>query len=407
MAKIMKYLLIFIVLFFSSASFALPLGYSTNGSSYIYSSGAEVCKAMVTSSTPYAGASVSDFNRSENLAASSIGSGQVKCYYGKSLVCSDCFNLFAYYAKVCNGVAASAQQVAADSCSSSSSSAASSAPGCAPLKGTVANSGLYSCGGSAEACYQSFPLFACNNNCAATFGGTASGSTGSVPAKYGMQNGQRVFYAYGAYWYNGETCTGGAGVGNPMAAVPPDTCAAGQTLTSINGSPRCVGSASSSASGSASSADSSAASSGSATSSAATSGAATSGAATSSGTVPGTVIGGSGSSATSTSASGAATSKTGQAELCSTNPKADDCQSAAKYTNISDVDLKTEKAGVANLTPIFVSSASGCPSGGSLNVLGESVNIFLPACDFVVALRPLILALAWLSAAYIVFGAKT
>lgn len=79
---------------------------------------------------------------------------------------------------------------------------------------------------------------------------------------------------------------------------------------------------------------------------------------------------------------------------------------AAAGVTPSDVLPETEVQ-VSQITPLSGSLVSSCPPPLSLSIMGQSVNLDLsgPTCSALGMLRPVVLLIAWLSAAFILGGA--
>lgn len=105
-------------------------------------------------------------------------------------------------------------------------------PQCTP-GGTVAGPGYFEMGPSAAS---GPPMAVCINGCLAMFDGTA-------PAGSSLKGNVKTYYAKGSYYAWGSSCTPSATVpssASSSAAVPADTCAAGQAMGTVNGNRVCV-----------------------------------------------------------------------------------------------------------------------------------------------------------------------
>lgn len=68
-------------------------------------------------------------------------------------------------------------------------------------------------------------------------------------------------------------------------------------------------------------------------------------------------------------------------------------------------NLNTQARDVALITPVSIGSAGSCPAPMTADFLGQSLELsFDPLCTYANALRPLVLAIAWLSAGLIFIG---
>jgi hypothetical protein len=87
---------------------------------------------------------------------------------------------------------------------------------------------------------------------------------------------------------------------------------------------------------------------------------------------------------------------------CIENPDRAGCFDAGTP---DDVSLPTEAVSMI-LTPVGVGNAGTCPVNKTFTHAGQTFTFnHKPICDFASAIKPLVLALAWLSAAFIVAGA--
>lgn len=91
-----------------------------------------------------------------------------------------------------------------------------------------------------------------------------------------------------------------------------------------------------------------------------------------------------------------------KSEFCVDNPDALACW---KEGDREDVDLEKVTAG-ASITPVTVGGAGSCPAAKSVNYMGANLQIsFTPICTAAGWINPIVLALAWLSAGFILIGA--
>jgi len=68
-------------------------------------------------------------------------------------------------------------------------------------------------------------------------------------------------------------------------------------------------------------------------------------------------------------------------------------------------DLQTESRGPSLISPVSLGGAGSCPAPLTATVMGHAVEMsFDPLCQYATTLRPLVLALAWLSAGVLFIG---
>ena len=103
-------------------------------------------------------------------------------------------------------------------------------------------------------------------------------------------------------------------------------------------------------------------------------------------------------------------------EFCKANPDSDMCKGASDGCKdhpdrlgcmgageaIEQPDLSTTEKGITAITPFNISSNATCPADLPLPK-GMSFS-FQPFCDYASAFRPIILALAWITAGFLAFG---
>lgn len=92
-------------------------------------------------------------------------------------------------------------------------------------------------------------------------------------------------------------------------------------------------------------------------------------------------------------------------DLCQAHPEILACAELGKAPDAESLEEKTKDV---NVTPMSGWGGGGtCPSAKVVHVAGRDVPIpFDLVCDFMSGLKPIILALAWLSAAMILIGAR-
>jgi hypothetical protein len=287
-----------------------------------------------------------------------------------------------------------------------------------PASGTNYSSGWYDIGTSPTG---SIPYFACSTSaCGVAFNGTS-------PAGSTLVSGTRHYYAKGSYDYTSAIeCTGGSGsyqsAPTSAASLPASSCASGQFLATVNGVTKCF-----TAAGQATAEDATGATQtttnntvtngdGSKTVTTTVTNNVTNQSTTTSTTyapgatvptLPATVTEplGSGSGSSSTATTDPVTGKVtdSQADFCAKNPTVASCMDIG---SASDTEaLGTQSVVPTSITPVAVTLSSVCPANVALPH-GLTFS-WQPACDYASGLRPVILALAWLAAGFILLGART
>lgn len=91
-----------------------------------------------------------------------------------------------------------------------------------------------------------------------------------------------------------------------------------------------------------------------------------------------------------------------KSDFCLENPDALACWKEGEPEN---VDLEKVTAGTS-ITPVTVGGAGSCPAAKSVSYMGANLEIsFTPICTAAGWINPIVLALAWLSAGFILIGA--
>lgn len=90
----------------------------------------------------------------------------------------------------------------------------------------------------------------------------------------------------------------------------------------------------------------------------------------------------------------------GASDACKDHPERLGCMGAGEATE--QPDLSTTEKGINAITPFNISSNATCPADLPLPK-GMSFS-FQPFCDYASAFRPIILALAWITAGFLAFG---
>lgn len=85
-----------------------------------------------------------------------------------------------------------------------------------------------------------------------------------------------------------------------------------------------------------------------------------------------------------------------------------ECKTPSWGTPTDEGRVIGEKKIGEEIVPITLSGSSSCPSPRSVTVLGHSVSMsFDPVCQFAEGVRPVVILIGWIAAAYIVLGRKT
>jgi len=304
-------------------------------------------------------------------------------------------------------------------------------PPCLAKKGTQASAGLYSIGTSPT---NQPAIQVCDGSCTAIFDGNS-------PAYSALISGVKTYYAIGKYIYTGDSCSSGNSVPTGLSTPPPDTCGANQGKATYNGKTICVDNATGTPAptepapapktettqkqptvtnpdGSTSQTTTTTHVDGSTTT-----------------TVVVTQPNGSQSTTTTTTPApnptGTVPPTSQQDEYCKANPTAPICK--AKTTceenpdgpeckfecerfpellacmEVGDMPEPEEPSALTKtltFNAITLPKAGGCPAPLTLTLGGRSMSMsFEPICQYASAFYYLVMALAYLSAAYIIFGA--
>ena len=270
--------------------------------------------------------------------------------------------------------------------------------------GTTYSTGFYNLGTSDTAV---MPTTICAGSCLMNFEGTGSAISRT------LVGGTFNYYAQGSYGSSGFGCapdTQGAPVA--VAGVPPSTCATGQSVGWINGTPICY------------------------TTQGDTPAPVTNTTTTTTGydpqsnpTVTETLKTASGDTITTTKTTNpdgsvsttivnqgadssdkeafCAANPTSAAcdarSECEKNPDSIGCMEAGTATDSESLGTQSISLGI---TPINFGIAPGCPADRQISVWGGVVVPIPPTqlCSFADLIKPLVLAMAWLAAGFIVFG---
>lgn len=116
-------------------------------------------------------------------------------------------------------------------------------------------------------------------------------------------------------------------------------------------------------------------------------------------------------STTSVTENGQTTTTTEVADVGIKEPDKTDCEKnpnsigCSEFGSVDDSELERKEL-TGTVTPIDMGGSGQCPAPLSSTVLGQHIEFsFDPACRFAGAMRPIVLVLAWLAAAYILSGA--
>lgn len=116
-------------------------------------------------------------------------------------------------------------------------------------------------------------------------------------------------------------------------------------------------------------------------------------------------------STTSVTENGQTTTTTEVADVGIKEPDKTDCEKSpnsigcSEFGSVDDSELERKEL-TGTVTPIDMGGSGQCPAPLSSTVLGQHIEFsFDPACRFAGAMRPIVLVLAWLAAAYILSGA--
>ena len=87
---------------------------------------------------------------------------------------------------------------------------------------------------------------------------------------------------------------------------------------------------------------------------------------------------------------------------CEKNPNSIGC---SEFGSVSDSELERKEL-EGTVSPVDMGGGGQCPAPVGVTVRGSRIELsFEPACDYARAIRPIILALAWLTAGFILIGA--
>lgn len=286
-------------------------------------------------------------------------------------------------------------------------------PSCSSASGTVQSSGYFDLGVSPDA---SPAVAACKNGCRTIYGGDGVGFRRLI-------NGVYHYFAKGQYVSSGLSCTNEPLLSmDVLTTLGADSCAPGQQSITMNGLTKCFDSTGAPVSGSSASAvqesktlseeqsrqkrwneiESKIAEINASTtlteSEKATARAVAAGTGSGSGA-------GSGVDSADSNGDGVVSDDEYMDELfCKINPSAPFCLET-DFGQVDELDLQTKEINVSGISPVNVGGGGGCPSDKSFTVGGKTYMMSYGLyCDFASGLRPIILAMAWLTAAGILIG---
>lgn len=273
-----------------------------------------------------------------------------------------------------------------------------------PAAGTVKSSGIYDLGTNPEALP---PTTACDGGCETSY-------SGSGVDKRAMINGVYHYFSTGSYNHTGQTCTGPAG---PTASptLPPNSCnPETQQTGQVNGVTVCLDKSQSNNTNTTTSVPVTDPATGIVTTTTTTTN-------TNTGTGDTTTTMSSNQTSpdgSSSSSSSETTTKAPKSSFCQANPTDPTCLKNSKICEdnpetlgcatlgtVEDSVVPTVEKGISEITPKTIGGAGACPAPVTASFMGQSISFSydLP-CQAAGMLRPLILALSWLSAGLIFIG---
>lgn len=286
---------------------------------------------------------------------------------------------------------------------------------CSSPSGTVQSSGFFDLGVSPDALPA---VVACKNGCRTIYGGDGVGFRRLI-------NGVYHYFARGQYVSSGLSCTNEPVLSmDVLTTLGADSCAPGQQSITMNGLTKCFDSTGAPVSGSSASAvqdaktlddeqsrlkrwneiESKLAEINASTS--LTESEKSTARAVAAGTGSGSGSGsGSGVDSADSNGDGVVSDDEYMDELfCKINPSAPFCLQT-DFGKVEELDLETKEINVSGISPVNVGGGGGCPSDKSFSVAGKTYMMsYSLYCDFAAGLRPIILAMAWLTAAGILIG---
>jgi hypothetical protein len=275
-----------------------------------------------------------------------------------------------------------------------------------PATGTVHSAGFYDLG-TVDNADNHPPINTCDSSCSMSYEGGAQAYRALVGGVY-------HYFAKGAYYadstINNGTCTGGVQSVGSTSALPTDTCGSGQSLvTGSNGYSKCFNDSTGDAVDPNSTAAASAV--------AAAQTAAQQAAATAAKQAAASAAGAAGGDAAAQAAAGAAAAgaaagqiaadQAAQKSQCETNPNSMACLELGNPPSAESIPGSTP---TFDGSPIaFASGSSSCPAPFTFTltmpIIAGTYNISVqPLCDFAALAKPIFLALAAISAAFIFSG---
>jgi len=271
---------------------------------------------------------------------------------------------------------------------------------CVSKAGTTASSGNWDLGVN-KASTAAIPNLSCFSGCYAAFS-----STGNCPSSSALVAGVTHYYCAGSYKFLPFTSSAfnacSTQAENTGSTVPSDSCGAGQVLGQVNGKTVCVTEATHEVAAVKSDPVPVTSTSTTSTTDPVTNNVTTTTTTTNpdkSVTTKTTITGPDGKEIGSTTTG---KSDTGT-DQCEKYPDSAGCQDLGDPS--SDTTALETQNRTFTVTPVTVGGAGACPPDKVVHVSGHSISIpYGHMCDFAFWLRPLILACAWLGAAFIVAG---
>jgi len=273
-----------------------------------------------------------------------------------------------------------------------------------PSVGTVKSTGLYDVGTNPD----SLPLTStCDNGCESSY-------SGSGVDKRAMIGGVYHYFVTGSYNSTGQSCSSGGLTPSAQISLPPNTCnPVTQQSGQVNGVTVCLektqtDTKNTTTSPTVTNADGSKTSTTTTTTNNTTNNTTTNNTTTTNTAPDGTV----------TQTTTDSTTKNPPSNFCAANPTDPTCIKNSKICEenpetlgcatlgtVSDSVVPTVEKGISDITPRTIGGAGSCPAPITTSFMGKSISISydLP-CQAAGMLKPLILAIAWLSAGLIFIG---
>jgi hypothetical protein len=273
---------------------------------------------------------------------------------------------------------------------------------CTAAAGQVASSGYYDLGTSDAA---NPPTTTCNGQCELAYNGGGVSSRAMVGGVY-------HYFSQGQYVKTANQCSGSSTALTSAAAVPSNSCnPATQDQGTVNGVTVCIDRTST---------DSTASVKSSSTTGDVTTTTETTTKNNADGSVEATTTTTEKNNVTGVEST-TQTKNTTRPEtdpFCVSNPNDPSCQPVDEFcsknadtlacTKLGSAEadpLGTEERSIANISPVSIGGVGACPAPLTASFLGQPISFSFDAlCTYANALRPLVLAMAWLSAGVIFIG---